>query len=154
MTIDDALALLERDAALHLTQRCSEHELDALEEALGQCLPADFRSLLVRVGGGILYDRHEVFGGRRLIVHDIELVPDLLSMYRLLAESHANWPAHLVPMHRSQGVLHLLDLSAGAGHASVQAADGRAWPNLPAFLDAVVLPARPPVQAPPRETRA
>ena len=152
--MDETLAMLERDAALHLTQRCSGRDLDALEAALGLALPADFRSLLERVGGGILYDRHEVFGGRRLIVHDIELVPDLLSMNRLLAESRANWPAHLVPVHRSQGVLHLLDLSAGAANAAVLAADGRAWPNLPAFLEAVVLPARPPAQAPPRETGA
>jgi len=150
--MDEVVAVLERDGALHLTQRCSERDLDVLEEALAQRLPAEFRALLVRVGGGILYDKHEVFGGRRLMVHDIELVPDVLSVRRSLEESRPPWPAHLIPIHRCQGQLHLLDLSGGEGSAPVLAEDGRAWPDLPAFLEAVVLPPRRPPVVPPRET--
>ena len=142
--MDEALAVLERDAALHLTQRCSERDLDVLEEALGQRLPAEFRALLARVGGGILYDKHEVFGGRRLMVHDIELVPDVLAVRRSMEESRPRWPAYLIPIHRCQGELHLLDVSRGEGSAPVLTEDGRAWPDLPAFLEAVVLLEHPP----------
>ena len=137
--MDEVLAVLERDGAHHLTQRCSERDLDVLEEALGQRLPADFRTLLARVGGGILYDTHELFGGRRLMVHDIELVPDLMSVRRRLEESRPRGPAHLVPIHRCGGELHLLDLSFPDASAAVVAEDGRTWPDLPAFLEAVVL---------------
>lgn len=148
--MDEAMAVLQRDAALHLTQRCSERDLEVLEEGLGKRLPAEFRTLLAHVGGGILYDKHEVFGGRRLMVHDIELVPDLLTVRRRLEESRPPWPAHLVPIHRCEGALHLFDLSRG-GSAPVLAEDGRAWPDLPAFLEAVVLPAHRPGEGPGRE---
>lgn len=141
--MQEALAALERDAARHLTQPCSEHDLDALEEALGRRLPADFRALLARVGGGILYDTHEVFGARRLMVHDIELVPDLLSARRGLEARGLGWPPHLAPFHRCRGAVHLLDLSQGEGSAPVLAQDGRPCGDLPAFLESVVLPARP-----------
>jgi hypothetical protein len=141
MNMDEALDVLERDRALHLTQPCSEHDLDALEEALGRRLPADYRALLVRVGGGILYDRHELFGGRRLMVHDIELVPDVLSVRRML-EAKGGATASRIPLHRCAGELHLLDLSGGSDQTRVVGADGRVWRDLPAFLESVVLPAR------------
>jgi len=66
MTLDDILAVLERDGTRHLTQSCSEREMDALERALGRRLPNAFRVLLSRVGCGILYDRHELFGALQL----------------------------------------------------------------------------------------
>jgi hypothetical protein len=150
MTMDEALDILQRDAALHMTQRCSERELDALEAALGKRLPAEFRALLERVGGGILYDKHEVFGGRRLMVHDIELVPDLLTVRRQLEEARPPWPDHLVPIHRCEGELHLLDLSRG-GPCPVLGGEGRAWPDLAAFLEAVVLPPPRPAERPARD---
>lgn len=137
--MDEVLALLERDRALHLTQRCSARDLHILEEGLGRRLPAGFRALLARVGGGILYDRHEVFGARRLIVHDIELVPDLLSVrQRLEAEGH-HWPDHLIPFHRSQGIVHVMDVSQGEGSTPALSETGKSYPNLPDFLEAVVL---------------
>jgi hypothetical protein len=139
MTMDDALATLERDGARHLTQRCTAQDLEGLERALGRRLPADYRALLTRVGGGILYDEHEVFGGRRLMVHDIELVPDALTLTRRHADEGRPWPADLVPFHRCRGRLHLLDLSHGE-KAQVVGEDGRSWPSLPAFLSEVVLP--------------
>ena len=137
--MDDALATLERDGARHLTQRCTAQDLDGLERALGRRLPADYRALLARVGGGILYDEHEVFGGRRLMVHDIELVPDALTLTRERTDAGRPWPAHLVPLHRCRGRLHLLDISGGA-QARVVGEDGRSWPSLSAFLSEVVLP--------------
>ena len=141
MTIDQVLDALENDGARHLTQPCSEHEIDALEEALGFPLPLDFRVFLARVGGGILYDRHEVFGARRLMIHDIELVPGLLALRRTLESSRPGWPPHLLPIHRRGGALHLLDLSPRAA-ARVVGDDGRAWVDLPSFLESVVLPSR------------
>jgi hypothetical protein len=36
----------------------------------------------------------------------------------------------------------MLDLSGGADRAPVVRKDGRRWPDLPAFLEEVVLPAR------------
>ena len=138
--MDQALATLEHDRARHLTQRCSEQDLDLLEQAIGRRLPADFRTLLARVGGGILYDDHEVFGGRRLMVHDIELVPDVLTVTRQRAETGQPWPLHLVPFHRRKGRLHLLDVSGGECPRVVDE-DGHSWPSLPAFLEDVVLPA-------------
>ena len=138
--MQEAMATLERDRARHLTQRCSGKDLDLLEQALGRRLPDDYRSLLERVGGGILYDDHELFGGRRLMVHDIELVPDVLTLTRQRAEAGRPWPAHLVPLHRCRGRLHLLVVS-GTGDGRVVGEDGRTWPNLLEFLNEVVLPA-------------
>jgi hypothetical protein len=140
MTMEDALTMLELDRARHLTQPCPERDLDALEQALGRRLPAEYRALLARVGAGILYDDQEVFGSRRLMVHDIELVPDVLTVARQRAQSGQPCPPHLVPFHRSRGCLHLLDVSEG-GNAGVVAEDGRRWRSLFEFLQEVVLPA-------------
>jgi hypothetical protein len=140
-TILDVLAILERDRALHLVQPCSPRDLDLVEEALGLRLPATYRALLQRIGGGIFYDRHEVFGARRLILHDIELVPDILTVRRQLAEAGRMGRANLVPIHRCGPDLHLLDVSGGEGPSPVVDEAGRSWPDLPDFLADVVLPA-------------
>jgi SMI1/KNR4 family protein SUKH-1 len=141
VTIEAALQVLEKDLARHMTtDRPSELELDALEEALGGKLPEQFRTLLSRVGGGIFYERHELFGARRLMVHDIELVPDLLSFHRRFAADNQTAPtAALVPFHRADGVVHLLDLRSGA-EAVVSADGGRSYPDLASFLLRVVIP--------------
>jgi SMI1/KNR4 family protein SUKH-1 len=148
MTINETLAVLERDASLHLTQRCSERDLEVLEEALGRRLPGGFRAFLARIGGGIIYDRHEVFGCRRLMLHDIELVPDLLSVRRNLEKDGQSWPNHLVPIHRCGGALHLLDLARGDGTAPVIGEAGQSWPDLSDFLEAIVLPSAVAVAVP------
>jgi hypothetical protein len=140
VTIEAALQALEQDLARHTTtDRPSELELDALEEALGRKLPEQFRTFLTRLGGGIFYERHEFFGARRLMVHDIELVPDLLSFHRRFAA--AGEVAHsFVPFHRADGTVHLLDLRSG-GEAPVVSADGaRSYPDLAHFLQHVVIP--------------
>jgi len=141
VTIEAALQVLEKDLDRHtITDRPSELELDALEEALGGKLPEQFRALLSRLGGGIFYERHELFGARRLMVHDIELVPDLLSFHRrFAADGKAAPTAVLVPFHRADGVVHLLDLRSG-GEAVVSADGGRSYPDLASFLLRVVIP--------------
>jgi hypothetical protein len=146
VTIEAALQVLEKDLDRHtITDRPSELELDALEEALGGKLPEQFRALLSRLGGGIFYERHELFGARRLMVHDIELVPDLLSFHRRLAAAGEIAPADaLVAFHRADGVVHLLDLRSG-GEATVVSADGtRSYPDLTQFLRQVVIPSEAP----------
>ena len=141
VTIEAAVQILEKDLARHMTtDRPSELELDALEEALGRKLPEQFRTFLTRLGGGIFYERHELFGVRRLMVHDIELVPDLLSFHRRFTAGEATSPDSLVPFHRADGVVHLLDLRS-AGEAAVVSADGtRTYPDLAHFLQHVVIP--------------
>lgn len=142
MTIEEALGVLEKDRERHMTaEPASERELDLVEEALGRRLPEEFRTFLAHLGGGILYERHEVFGARRLMVHDIELVPDLVSFRHRFVESGGDeLTEDMVPFHRADGVVHLLDLRGG-GKAPVVSADGkRSYPDLACFLEQVVLP--------------
>ena len=146
VTIERAVQVLESDLARHTTtDRPSELELDALEEALGGKLPEQFRTFLARLGGGIFYERHELFGARRLMVHDIELVPDLVSFHRrFAADAGTGLVATLVPFHRADEVVHLLDLRSG-GEARVVSADGtRTYPDLARFLQDVVIPSAAP----------
>jgi hypothetical protein len=141
VTIEAAIQVLEKDLPRHMTtDRPSELELDALEEALGRKLPDQFRTFLARLGGGIFYERHELFGARRLMVHDIELVPDLLSFHRRFAAAGEIAPADsLVPFHRADDVVHLLDLRS-AGEAPIVSADGaQSYPDLAHFLQHVVI---------------
>jgi hypothetical protein len=141
VTIAEVLAVLAEGRARHMcTEPAGERELGHLEEALGGTLPADFRTFLSHIGGGILYERHEVFGARRLMVHDIELVPDLVSFRRRFVEAVGPLAEHLVPFHRAEGVVHLLDLRGG-GAPSVVSADGtRSYPDLACFFEQFVLP--------------
>jgi hypothetical protein len=136
MTIDQAIGMLEQDQRRHLTaDRPSERDLDVIEEALGSKLTEDFRTLLARLGGGILYERHEVFGAHRLMVHDIELVPDLVSFREHFAR-RGSLADGLVPFHRADGVVNLLDVRDGA----VISEDGaRSYSSLSSFLEKAVL---------------
>jgi len=141
MTIDEVLDVLVRDRRPDSTTDLpSEHELDNLEEALGMSLPSEFRALLARLGGGIFYDRHELFGARRLMVHDIELVPDLVSFRDRFARSGSRPPGDgFLPFHRSEGRVHLLDLRGTSPR--VVSDDGQhVYADLASFLEQVVLP--------------
>jgi len=142
VTIEDALAVLEKDRNRHMTgEPASALELDRLEQTLGRRLPEEFRALLARVGGGILYERHEVFGARRLMVHDIELVPDLMSFrQRFVRAGSGESCQDFVPFHRADGMVHLLDLRARGGPAVVSLDGTRSYPDLAHFLQEVVLP--------------
>ena len=149
VTIEQALGALARDSPRHMTtELASERDLDVLEEGLGERLPDEFRALLARFGGGIFYERHELFGARRLMIHDIELVPDLLSFRRLLAaEGGPASERGLVPFHRADGRVHLLDLRRAAGVPVISADGERSYPDLACFLEQVVIPSPPAPQS-------
>lgn len=131
---------LVRDSGQHLlTGPAHESDLARLEQALGRPLPLEFRALLARVGSGILYDRHELFGPHQLQLHDIEFVPSLLAVQKLLGEALA---PGLIPFHRGAGVVHVLDVRHGSDEpVPVTTLDASAvYRDLAAFLEAVVLP--------------
>src|SRR5689334_14415900 len=78
--IDSLLRRCEADARVHMSNGgSSEEDVLLLERSLGRTLPDPFRLFLRRLGGGVFYLKHEIFGPRRVMIHDIELVPDLLS---------------------------------------------------------------------------
>lgn len=147
MTIQEALGVLEKDQDRHLTAEApSSDELDLLEEALGRTLRHEFRALLARHGGGILYERHEVFGARRLMVHDIGLVPDVVSFrQRFNREGAGGLDEGLVPFHRADGVVHMLDLRGGGGPRILSLDGARCYRDLACFLEDVALPIKPSV---------
>lgn len=140
MTIEEILALVERDAASHtLAGASSEEEIRSLEKRLGGSLPAPFRAFLLRFGGGILYQRHEIFGSRRVMLHDIEFVPDMVTMSRRLGREAPE--TRLVPLHRAASNLHHLNLAPGPDHGRIVSADdGHSYPDFVVFLEQVVLP--------------
>ena len=138
-----AIERLARDAGQHLlTDRAQESDLAGLERTLEHPLPASFRTYLSRLGAGILYDRHEVFGPQSLQLHDIEFVPSLPAVLKQLRG--AGLDPRLLPFHRDKGRVHAFDLGGGAKEpVPVRAMDGSArYPDLAAFLESVVLAAR------------
>jgi len=144
LTLSQILERFEQDAESHTTSGpCGEDELLRLEESLGRRLPDPFRKFLARLGGGMFYHGHEIFGPRRAMIHDIELVPDLFAMrQRLLAEG--NLPDDgFVPFHRARGVINLMDVRDEDGAGRIMCARQPApFPDLASFLEAVVLPRR------------
>ena len=83
-TLDNILARLDHDRDKHMLSPAAPPTCSRWSASSGVPLPDAVRRLLERVGGGILYERHELFGPRRLMIHDIELVPDVLSVRRAL----------------------------------------------------------------------
>ena len=133
---DRVASVLERDRTRHLLAAATLDDLDRLEHAVGLPLPPQYRQLLTRLGGGILYDRHELFGPRRLMIHDIELVPDVLSVRARRAHAGLDGSPFFLPLHRSGADLHWLDLRDG----SVRDLSGsRRYCDLAAFLEDVVV---------------
>jgi hypothetical protein len=138
MTLDEIILRLERDGSAHTTSGVSdEGELAGLEQALGQPLPATLRAFLARVGGGIFYGRHEIFGGHRVMIHDIELVPSLRSVALQLRAAASPPPAGWLPFHRADGGFHLIDAAGRVVSWPPQARHA----SLEAFLEQVVLAA-------------
>jgi len=139
MTLEEALDALARDAACHVVgEPATDRDLQALDAALGRALPASFRALLRRLGGGLFYQGHEIFGTCRVMVHDIELVPSITSVRSQLG---ARLPDGVVPFHRDADAMHAFDLRRAA-HAErvVTVPEGGTYPDLASFLQAVVLP--------------
>ncbi len=139
MGLADVLGRLEADIGRHMTSGPSnEEELQRLEAALGHPLPSALRTLLARLGAGLYYDKHEIFGPHRLQIHDIELMPSLLALRASLGEQV---PEGVVPFHRAEGVVHLIDLRDQAdAERIVSLPYGANYPDLTSFLLAVVIP--------------
>ena len=133
-SLDQMLEAMAGDRSLHLGGEPSdEADLRRVEVRLHLPLPAAFRTFLTRLGGGVFYRRHEIFGAQRVMIHDIELVPDLLSV-------RSRWPdlpAHLLPIHREGEHVHVLDLESGA---VLPLPAGPGYPDFQSFLARVVVP--------------
>jgi hypothetical protein len=136
--LEAALAALERDAGEHVTAGPADaEELQRLEEKLHRRLPPPFRRFLERLGGGLFYERHEIFGAHRVLIHDIELVPDLVTFSRRMDAGAV--ASGLLPFHREGSVVHLLDLrNPEEASPAVRSLDGsKAYPDFVAFLQAL-----------------
>jgi SMI1/KNR4 family protein SUKH-1 len=140
MTLDEIVERFARDGEYHLTNGpATAAELLALERAVGHSLPDSFRTFLARLGGGLFYAGHEIFGPHRVMVHDIELVPSLTAIRT--GPCAERIPEGLVPFHRMGGTLHAFDLRGSAGAGRIVAFPyGSTYPELASFLDDEVLP--------------
>lgn len=143
LSLVQILDIFDRDRDRHMIAGpASETDLEQMETALGRKLPPSFRAFLGRFGGGLFYNGHEIFGPVRAMVHDIELVPDLLSVRQRLVDG-GELPEGFVPFHRARGVIHLLDVRDEIGTGQiVPLSQSAPHPDLPSFLETVVLPRR------------
>ena len=136
--IDELILRCEADAGLHITgDGNAEDELSGIEARLGHRLPAPYRAFLGRLGGGVYYMRHEIFGARRVMTHDIELVPDVLSFAQWLG---GTVPAGWLPIHRSAEGVHVIRLGV-SDPAPVRALGGvgTTYADFTSFLDVLLL---------------
>jgi SMI1/KNR4 family protein SUKH-1 len=137
----DLAALLHRladGADARMTVPASEEELRRVDEALARPLPAPLRSLLLEVGSGLYEGGHEIFGPLRLMLHDIELVPDLLSVRaRLTAEGLLH--PHFLPFHRGGATFHLIRTEGAGAGCVVSLPAGRVYADLASFIEQVLL---------------
>jgi len=142
--MDDVFAAIENDVASHaLGAPATAQDLRDMEKAVGRPLPESFRFFVSRIGGGLFYQGHEIFGPHRVMIHDIELVPNLSSMLSWLRSQVPPLADGLVPVHRRDGILHLLDLRDPLQPERVVSLPyGAAYPGFAAFLRSVVLPKR------------
>lgn len=102
---------VERHDLEHLRFGAVPHaEITAFERSLGRRLPPALVSVLETVGNGIFFGKEELFGPRRMMVHDIELLPDMATVKAATAGLPDAW----LPFHRCDGVLHVVDLSPEA----------------------------------------
>src|SRR6476619_7184534 len=129
---------LEEGADARMTVPASEEELHRIDEALGRPLPAPLRSLLHEVGSGLYEGGHEIFGPLRLMLHDIELVPDLLSVRaRLTADGLLH--QHFLPFHRGGATFHLIRTEGAGSGCVVSLPAGRVYADLASFIEQVLL---------------
>jgi hypothetical protein len=142
-TMDQIVAAFAREKDRHTTGGpASDDDLRHLEGLLGHRLPTSLRMFLISLGGGLFFHGHEIFGPRRVMIHDIEFVPDIISLRDWLARSRG-LPVGLIPLHRARGVIHVLDLRGDEANERVSCLDGPdEYPDFASFLETVVLPRR------------
>ena len=135
--LDELLALFEGESGAHMTAGpASEDDLRRVEATIGGSLPADLRAFLSRLGGGLYFHGHEIFGPARVMVHDIEMVPDLVSVRERLSPD-PDAPADIVPFHRARGTLHFFDRR----RPGVFSASGeQLFADFASFLETIVVP--------------
>jgi SMI1 / KNR4 family (SUKH-1) len=137
----EILDIFARDESRHFTGGgASEATLQGFEEKSGIVLPASFRTFLMRLGGGLYFHGHEILGPSQVMIHDIELVPDLLSFRRWLIGQGQDVPPDWLPFHRARGAIHLIDVLPGGTDRVRALGDSSEFPDLASFLEAVVLP--------------
>jgi hypothetical protein len=126
-------------ADARMTARASEDDLRRLEETLGRAVPEPLRTLLREVGGGLYEGGHEFFGPTRVMIHDIELVPDMLTMRARLGAA-GRLEEDLLPFHREGSTVHLVRIDGEGRGQVVSHPAGQVYPDLVAFVEQVVLP--------------
>jgi hypothetical protein len=137
--LESLIVRCEADRASHMTGGAnSATELRAIQEALGHPLPHELRLFLLRLGGGVFYLKHEIFGARRVMIHDIELLPDIVHFRARLGSAV---PAAVLPFHCVDSQIHAVELGDGPC-AGVLALDetGIRYPTFADFLEQVVIP--------------
>ena len=137
-SLGSVLRRFEREGDAHMTVAASEEDLRRLDAALGVPVPAPLRALLREVGAGLYDGGHEIFGPSRLMTHDIELVPDLLTVRARLAERGA-LPPELVPFHRAGATYHLIRAGGAEPGGVVSVPSGPVWSDLASFVEQVLL---------------
>lgn len=99
---------VERHAREHLRfGPVPREQITALEARLGRPLPPALTAVLESIGNGIFFGKEELLGPRRLMVHDIELLADMMSVKAQAPGLPEPW----LPFHRCDGVIHAVDLS-------------------------------------------
>jgi len=121
-----------------MTSPASDEELRRIDEALGRPLPVPLRALLREVGSGLYEGGHEIFGPSRLMLHDIELVPDILSMHARLTAEGVLHP-HFLPFHRGGATFHLIRTEGPGAGCVVSLPSGRVYADLASFIEQVLL---------------
>jgi hypothetical protein len=103
----DVVEGVERHAPEHLRfGAVPRADIAEFEARIGRPLPPALAAVLETVGNGIFFGKEELLGPRRLMVHDIELVPDMLSVKSRTPGLPDTW----LPFHRRDGALHVVDL--------------------------------------------
>src|SRR5262249_14434954 len=115
----------------------SEEDLRRLEEAIGARVPEPLRTFLREFGGGLYEGGHEFFGPTRLMIHDIELIPDMLTMRARM--SAAGLGEHLLPFHREGSTVHRGRSDESARGQGVSLPEGEVYADLVSFVEQVVL---------------
>jgi hypothetical protein len=104
----DVIETVERHAPEHLRfGAVPRAEIAELEARIGRPLPPALSAVLETIGNGIFFGKEELLGPRRLMVHDIELLPDMLSVKSRTPGLPEAW----LPFHRRDGALHAVDLA-------------------------------------------